>query len=74
MTPTNKLRFIERSVWVSKKAVNAYGHEGAFSEHVKKTILQQWWEDTWTEFDPDKNLSVHKGKGEWRDIPLEEET
>ena len=62
MTPTPKLRFVERKVYVSKPAYNTYGNEGMVSELVKKTILQQLWEHTeWN------------APGEWRDVPLEKE-
>ena len=53
MTPTNKLRFVEREVPCGD----------GYSKTIR--VLQQWWEppypgSAWT--------------GEWRDIPLEEET
>jgi hypothetical protein len=69
MTPTPKLRFVERKVYVSKPAYNTYETEGTFSELVKKTILQQWWE-------PEQNIIdmvAGKTQGEWRDVPLEVE-
>lgn len=62
MTPTPKLRFVERRVYVNKSVRNYYVGEGTISELVKKTILQQWWEHTeWN------------APGEWRDVPLEKE-
>jgi hypothetical protein len=65
MTPTPRLRFVERIAPAPEHG-----------ENIGKTvrILQQWWEDnSWShvskfiggEFQP---------KGEWRDIPLETET
>lgn len=69
MTPTPKLRFVERKVYVNKPARNVYGDEGTVSELVKKTILQQWWE-------PERNIIdmvAGKTQGEWRDVPLEKE-
>ena len=62
MTPTPKLRFVERKVYVNKPVLDAYGNGGMVSELVKKTILQQCWEHTeWN------------APGEWRDVPLEKE-
>ena len=51
MTPTPKLRWVEREVntWI-------------------ENILQQWWESD--EIYPDGC----PGFGEWKDVPLEEET
>ncbi len=56
MTPTNKLRFVEREISVTQIITH-------------KKVLQQWWEDRrhdihWTNGAP----------GEWRDIPLEQES
>ena len=60
MTPTAKLRFVER---------DSYSRNGEFFQHPhKETILQQWWEDQ--EF---YNQSTRKFHGEWRDVPLEQE-
>ena len=59
MTPTTRFRYIERQ---------------DFTEDVANPrtirILQQWWE-------PERNIIdmvAGKTQGEWRDIPLEEET
>ena len=61
MTPTPKLRFVER---------DSYSRNGEFFSHPHKvTILQQWWE-------PEQNIIdmvAGKTKGEWRDVPLEAE-
>ena len=66
MTPTTKLRFIERTVALTPfyKTVTASG-EIKDGVHTYR-ILQQWWEDNshdihWTNGCP----------GEWRDIPCE---
>ena len=64
MTPTPKLRFVERKVYVNKPVLDAYGNEGMVSELVKKTILQQWW---------DNDIPGWNAPGEWRDVPLEKE-
>lgn len=60
MTPTNKLRFVDRDYWVKN------GESSSMT--FKERVLQQWWEDNshdihWTNGAP----------GEWRDVPLEEE-
>jgi hypothetical protein len=62
MTPTPKLRFVER-------VVPAPEHGEGIGKTVR--ILQQWWVSdltghwvTATEFRPD---------GEWRDVPVEKE-
>lgn len=64
MTPTNKLRFVEReaSLHPFYKAVNPDGTAVSVQTY---RVLQQWWEppypgSAWT--------------GEWRDVPLEVET
>jgi hypothetical protein len=74
MKATNKLRFVERKVYVSKPAYNSYGHQGEVSELVKKTILQQWWETSSMGTmsmgfgDP---MPLGEVTGEWRDVPVE---
>ena len=63
MTPTPRLRFVER---------DSYSKNGEhFAQPFKMKILQQWWESEWdgawvtqTEFRP---------TGEWRDVPVEKE-
>jgi hypothetical protein len=61
MTPTPKLRFVER---------DSYSRNGEhFVMPLKIRVLQQWWqvEDiayAWHTNGPD---------GEWRDVPLEKE-
>ena len=60
MTPTNKLRFVERTE-------SRQGPEGG-SYWAKVRILQQWWEDQSTDVH-----WVNGNPGEWRDVPLEAE-
>ena len=60
MTPTPKLRFVERVV-----SAPEYG------ENIGKTvhILQQFWVTT----DEPYHEWLRLGGGEWRDVPLEKE-
>jgi len=70
MTPTPKLRFVEREVRIPIC-------EGmARCEYHK--FLQQWWEDKNIVLavhitDKDGNTLPSPNRGEWRDIPLETE-
>jgi len=57
MTPTPKLRFIERSVPAPE-----YGENIA----KKVRILQQWWA-----MKINDNI-LPSSNGEWRDVPMEE--
>ena len=59
MTPTNKLRFVEREIHVTV--------EPMFNITTGKTIriLQQWWA-----VERDGQITT---TGEWRDIPVEKE-
>ena len=57
MTPTNKLRFVERETET--------GRYDKYVVTVKVKILQQWWAD--------EESSRFEPVGEWRDVPLEEE-
>ena len=58
MTPTNKLRFVERKDFTDDPA-----------NPVTRRVLQQWWEvEGWAHED-----HIMYGGGEWRDVPLEEE-
>ena len=64
MTPTPKLRFVERII--------QFQIEPMSNTTMGKTvrILQQWWE-------PERNIIdmvAGKTQGEWRDVPLEAET
>ena len=64
MTPTPKLRFVEREIQEP--------YEFELHKHIAITkrvrILQQWWE---------KKIWAHDdwvvADGEWRDVPLEKE-
>ncbi len=62
MTPTTKLRFVERTEIV----------EADFSTGTVKTkqirVLQQWWEES-----PSDLADGVTSYGEWRDVPLEKE-
>jgi len=62
MTPTPKLRFIQRDGPMMGWHKNPDGSETTM--HQKIRILQQWWE--YEEQYPDH-------RGEWRDVPLEAE-
>ena len=67
MTPTAKLRFVERNTgdWVFDRM---HGSEACYKQKVLK-VLQQWWE-------PEQNIIdmvAGKTQGEWRDVPLEQE-
>ena len=68
MTPTPKLRFVERE---------SYSHNGEhFRAPHKVRILQQWWENKNIVLaihveDKDGNPLPPPTQGEWRDIPLE---
>ena len=59
MKPTNKLRYIERTIDTSTEDVH---------EYEVHRILQQWWEDNSTDIH-----WVNGNPGEWRDVPLEKE-
>ena len=61
MTPTNKLRFVERKV-PGRMIESGAGHYT--SEMLVVHVLQQWWEPHY----PGSAM-----QGEWRDVPLEEE-
>jgi len=70
MTPTSRLRFVEREI------SNPYEFElGKYITQTKTVrILQQWWEKSviinlgWT-----GDVPLRKAEGEWRDVPIEEE-
>lgn len=72
MTPTNRLRFVERMV---SEPVESFPDESVFRS-VKRRILQQWWERpsmgtlSMGFGDPIPIGEVH---GEWRDVPIEQE-
>ena len=72
MTPTNRLRFVERMV---SEPVESFP-DGSVFRSVKRRILQQWWERpsmgtlSMGFGDPIPIGEVH---GEWRDVPIEQE-
>ena len=59
MSPTNKLRFVERVVPVTDD----------FGKTVR--VLQQWWTATPTMNIGFGEMPIGKEQGEWRDVPLE---
>ena len=61
MTPTNKLRFVERNT---------------NDPHAPRTlkILQQWWAPFKNFHDGYGYTSMELEGGEWRDVPVEKET
>ena len=64
MTPTPKLRFVEREIQMPV--------QGDFVVTYKTVrILQQWWEkDIASQYTA---AIAGDSSGEWRDVPLEEE-
>lgn len=69
MTPTPKLRFVEREAGFEQydvKVTERHGTEVCYRPK-KIRILQQWWTVTGTEPEFQDHF------GEWRDIPLEDE-
>jgi hypothetical protein len=68
MTPTNKLRFVKRTISIP--------HEGSINirELREVEILQQWWQSSsmgtfnlgWT-----GDIPIGEIKGEWLDVPVE---
>ena len=65
MTPTPKLRWINRTI-------------SNTTSHVER-VLQQWWEDSNLILavhvtDKDGNVLPSPTRGEWRDVPLEKNT
>jgi hypothetical protein len=66
MTPTNKLRFVERQ----------HGYRTTNGQDVTPNmvrILQQWWAPFRTFSDGYGYQTVELNGGEWRDVPLEVE-
>ncbi len=60
MNPTNKLRFVERRV--------GFLFRDDYPDGINR-VLQQWWEPECPE-----SAWPDKCSGEWRDVPLEENT
>jgi hypothetical protein len=67
MTPTAKLRFVERTVQVP------FQNYKNVTESKTVRILQQWWMPIRTFSDGYGYQTVELVGGEWRDVPLEEE-
>jgi hypothetical protein len=66
MTPTPKLRFVEREIGYSKT--------GNITDFKTVRILQQWWQTNNTiNLGFGGEISIGETKGEWRDVPIEEE-
>jgi hypothetical protein len=67
MSPTTKLRFVEREIQVPV--------QGDFVVTYKTVrILQQWWQTNNTiNLGWSGELPIGETRGEWRDVPLEEE-
>jgi hypothetical protein len=71
MTPTAKLRWVKKFYEASAVVVPAYRDE------TYGRVLQQWWarEITYEQNTQNGTLHISLGNdGEWRDVPLEEET
>jgi hypothetical protein len=71
MTPTNKLRFVEREEIIGER------HPMLRTSRTVR-ILQQWWEDRNITLavhiaDKDGNPVPPPARGEWRDVPVEKE-
>lgn len=61
MTPTSKLRFVERKI----KLDPFYRDQLGGPAYRTVCVLQQWWE-------PSPGY-YHPAGGEWRDVPMEAE-
>ena len=64
MTPTNRLRFVERENFVSTDESGQMLPVG-FCRCVVERVLQQWWHEN--------DEPPPSSRGEWRDVPLEQE-
>ena len=65
MTPTNKLRFVERHIQV--------GAETTAPIATTVRVLQQWWAPFHRFHDGFGYTEQELKGGEWRDVPLEAE-
>jgi len=65
MTPTTKLRFVERAEYVNTDERGNHLPPDTVRE-VKRRVLQQFW----VEYDLEAMVT---GEGVWRDVPLEQE-
>lgn len=77
MKPTNKLRFVERTVPMHPfyKSIDAQGNTARATQTYR--VLQQWWESNTMgtiNLGFGGELPLGEVKGEWRDVPLEENT
>ena len=67
MTPTHKLRFVERF-----KQIATDNEGNAYGPTIR--VLQQWWEDSDPELVSELNgTKTFRVDGEWRDVPVEKE-
>jgi hypothetical protein len=68
MKPTNKLRYVTRTVYAPFNSNNGYYYGGTMSYNTPFTItvLQQWWE--YEEGELDKYSTII---GIWIDVPTE---
>lgn len=77
MKPTIKLRFVERKVPMHP-FYRTVDPDGKTREGVQTyLVLQQWWESSTmgtVNLGFGGELPLDEVKGEWRDVPLEENT
>ena len=77
MTPTAKLRFLEKTIHFNSLSTTSNGIPIIGTQKFR--VLQQWWEEpnileTTRQTDERGQPYVgYKYKGEWRDVPLETE-
>lgn len=71
MTPTAKLR------WLELNGTEVWAHPSAIYDAATNRfrVLQQWWHDEYISIvDPEAFGDSQYGyKGEWRDLPIEEQ-
>ena len=68
MTPTPKLRFVEREIFVPFE-----DYKDVVQTKIGR-ILQQWWQTNNTiNLGFGGDIPIGETKGEWRDVPLEKE-
>jgi hypothetical protein len=69
MTPTPKLRFVERKIFVPFE-----DYKDVVQPKTVR-ILQQWWQTNNTiNLGFGGDIPIGETKGEWRDVPIEKET
>ena len=67
MTPTPKLRFVEREIQVAVQ-------DDFVVTYKTIRILQQWWQTNNTiNLGFGGEVPIGETKGEWRDVPIEKE-